>query len=293
MAPCADAVWVGECGPAGADEAYHPTRRAGFADVRARLVAHVEAGRRVLVGFDFPYGYPRGLASALALGGARPPWRGVWDIVGDLFTDSAGNVSNRFQVAHALNHLVGEGPGPFWGCPPGAETARLTARRDGAFGFPYPFRGGALARLRTTEAGMAVQEAWKLMGAGSVGSQALTGIPYVRALRDDPALASVSRVWPFESGFGDDPRPGDGPCVVHAEIWPGVIPADMLAAETTAGAIRDQAQVRLLARLLHDRDAAGALAPSFARPPDVSDEDAAAAVAEEGWILAPLPVPGM
>ena len=60
------------------------------------------------------------------------------------------------------------------------------------------------------------QPCWKLIGAGSVGGQVLTGIPVVRALRDDPRWADRARIWPFETGFGvpDDAR------IVFAEVWP-------------------------------------------------------------------------
>ena len=33
-------------------------------------------GKRVLIGFDFPFGYPAGFAARLGLSG--PPWQGVW-----------------------------------------------------------------------------------------------------------------------------------------------------------------------------------------------------------------------
>jgi hypothetical protein len=288
--PRADAIWIGSLGADGAREDYRPTRIEAHAYVRDLLVQHLGSGRRVLVGFDFPYGYPRGLASALALGGLHRPWREVWNIVGDLFQDSPANASNRFGVAHALNHMAGGGPGPFWGCPPSRATARLTSRRDGHFAFPLPVRGGPLERLRTTERGIAVQEAWKLLGAGSVVSQAITGIPYVRRLRDDPALAPASLVWPFETGFARDPRP-DGPCIVHAEIWPGIVAADLLAAAEAAGEIRDRAQVRLMCRWARDEDAAGRLGAWLDRPDGLGEEDARAAE-EEGWILGrPWPPP--
>lgn len=37
-----------------------PTRSEAVAHVRDRLLDHVAHRRRVLVGFDFPYGYPAG-----------------------------------------------------------------------------------------------------------------------------------------------------------------------------------------------------------------------------------------
>src|SRR5947208_500317 len=60
------------------------------------------------------------------------------------------------------------------------------------------------------------QSCWKLAYTGSVGSQALTGIPVVRALHDDAAWADRARIWPFETGFS---LPDDAQ-IVFAEIWP-------------------------------------------------------------------------
>ena len=78
-------------------------------------------------------------------------------------------------------------------------------------------------RFRRAEArAPGTQPAWKLLGQGSVGGQALLGIPMLRALRDDPALAPASRIWPFETGFTPRPR-ATGPVIVHAEIWPGIV----------------------------------------------------------------------
>jgi hypothetical protein len=274
--PAKDNIWVGDLWIGGACQRYFRGRTAATEYVRARLVEHVNHGARVLVGFDFPYGYPAGLARALALDGAAP-WRAVWDELGRLVHDDAMNVNDRFDVAAALNSRI-TGPGPFWGCPPSAANERLTATTKGLFSFPV----NGLARLRTTEAAMSgVQETWKLYGAGSVGSQALLGIPRVRALRDDPVIAAVSRVWPFETGFTEQPIPPVGPFVLHAEIWPGIVdvPAD--------APIRDQAQVRLMCEWAARHDSAGTLGEWFAPPLDPAA--AADVVAEEGWILGCMP----
>src|SRR3989338_2371484 len=54
-----------------------PQNQATRSEARAAIATHlhgcVAAGRRVLVGCDFPYGYPAGLARALGREG--PPWR--------------------------------------------------------------------------------------------------------------------------------------------------------------------------------------------------------------------------
>ena len=270
-APSADAVWVGELGDAGTGARYLRTREAAVAHVRDRLRRHVGASRRVLVGFDFPCGSPRGLAAALGLPGA--PWRAVWDELGRTVADDDRNRNDRFAVAAGLNARIA-GPGPFWGCPPSAAGPHLTATVRGRFGFPV----AGLARLRATEAAMpGVQETWKLLGNGSVGGQALLGIPRVRALRDDPELAAVSRVWPFETGLTDRPSPDAGPFVLHAEIWPGIVrvPPD--------APIRDEAQVRRMCEWAAGRDRDGTLGALFA--PALDPATAAAVVAEEGWIL--------
>ncbi|MGE0028946.1 MAG: cobalamin biosynthesis protein CbiG [Thermoleophilia bacterium] len=270
-APSADAVWVAELGGVEDGARYFRTRAAGAAHVRERLLHHVRASRRVLVGFDFPFGYPRGLAAALGLAGA--PWRAVWDALGDAIADDDRNRNNRFAVAAGLNARIA-GPGPFWGCPPSAAGPHLTAAVTGLFAFPV----AGLARLRATEATTrGVQETWKLLGIGSVGSQALLGIPRVRALRDDPALGAVSRVWPFETGLTDRPSPDAGPFVLHAEIWPGIlhVPPD--------APIRDEAQVHGVCAWAAGRDRDGTLGARFA--PALDAATATAVVAEEGWIL--------
>lgn len=119
------------------------------------------------------------------------------------------------------------------------------------------------------------------MGKGSVGGQSIVGIPVVRRLRDDPLLRSVSRVWPFETGFLSHPTPTAGPYVLHGEIWPGIV-HDALDPSL---AIRDQAQVRAVVHWLKDLDTQGQLGACFAFPDNLSPEVIWACVEEEGWIL--------
>lgn len=283
--PARDAVWVGERGPDGSCETYCRTRAAATAHVRLRLRDLVARGLRVLVGFDVPYGYPAGFAACLGLDG-QAPWRAVWDLLAERIADTAANENNRFAVAAELNREVGGGPGPFWGCPPSRASPSLPSGRSGLFTFPFPARAAILERLRLTEKRMpGVQEAWKLSGAGSVGSQALLGIPRVRDLRDDPVLVPVSAVWPFETGFAPGPVPDRGPFVLHVEIWPGIVEAATVAAEMErTRAIPDQAQVRLMCEWAHAQDRDGALG-AWLDATSLSDGERRAAVEEEGWIL--------
>src|SRR5688572_30144322 len=179
--PTADAVWVGELVPAlhYRQESYHRTRNSGIAHVMGVLQDHVRERRRVLVGFDFPYGYPAGFAQALALPAGSQTWWTVWAELADRVLDDVNNVSNRFVAAGELNAIAQTGnSGPFWGSPVGTTIANLAARSPG---FPIQTRGGVqLQRLRIVETRLrGTQEAWKLFGIGSVGSQALVGIPYI------------------------------------------------------------------------------------------------------------------
>lgn len=284
--PGKDAIWVGELIPPGEPtEIYHRGREQASAHLRDRLHLLVRDGRRVLVGFDFPYGYPAGLASCLAAGSAKP-WRAIWELLADELVDDEKNKSNRFAVASRLNERLGGGPGPFWGCHSASYTPALTPTKTGLFVFPFAVADQELQRLRRTEQTIGgPQETWKLAGAGSVGGQALVGIPRVRALRDDPVLAPIGAVWPFETGFTPRPAPATGPWVLHAEIWPGIIASEALASETAAtGAIRDQVQVRLMCRWAFDEDRDGSLGTWF--DATVLDESGRRiAVDEEGWIL--------
>jgi hypothetical protein len=228
------------------------TRDEATQQVRGLMEEAVAAGRRVLVGFDFPYGYPRGFADLVAPG-EGPAWRRVWDALVGRIRDDRLNVNNRFEVAAELN-VHG---GPFWGCPGAQASEGLTVKR----GISFPHKG--LQEFRAIERAVSgVQSAWKLYGAGSVGSQALLGIPRVAFLRDDPALAAVSAVWPFE--------PTNEAQVVHVEIWPGLV-------APTPHAIRDAGQVQALVAQWARLDEAGKLGALFEAPPSSSTE--------EGWIF--------
>lgn len=130
-----------------------------------------------------------------------------------------------------------------------------------------------LQRLKTRP-----QSVWKLAGAGAVGSQSLVGIPVIARLRDHEALRDVSRVWPFEVRV-PDLRAGS-PAVVHAEIWPTIVPFD-----DEAGAFRDEKQVRAVVRYWRELDRARRLANLFAAAPAHG-----VVQGEEDWVLgAPAP----
>lgn len=275
-----DSIWVRSV--AAADDArdviQNPaTRHEATEIVRALLVDSVGRNERVLVGFDFPYGYPSGFAAALGLDGV--PWRATWTYLCHEIQDSDRNRSNRFEVAARLNETLVEHC--YWGRPAKQVLEHLSSGKD-----TVVYRGTGtdvrLSEWRQTEralhgCGVYPQPVWKLLGAGSVGSQALVGIPRVASLRDDPALGCHSLVWPFEVVIPAT-EPGV-PAVVHAEVWPSLVDiAAAVAIPTNAGKVRDQVQVEQLALHLRQLDDDARLVDLFAAaPPSVVDE--------EGWIL--------
>jgi precorrin-8X/cobalt-precorrin-8 methylmutase len=263
------------------------TRTAASEDIQRRLETLVDEGARVFVGFDFPYAYPGGLARAL---GWRPgdaasssPWRFTWDRLGSIIRDAPDNSTNRFEAASSLNAAISVSPGPFWGGPPRCVTADFESTSPV---FPFmTLTGATLARHRLAELamrrrGQQVQETWKLLGRGSVGSQSLTGIPRVAALRGSPRLAAHSRIWPMETDWIARLDPEERPFVLHAEIWPRVAPFVACATK-----VRDEIQVECLVRWLAEKDAAGELARLLDAPAGLTDAELEACLNEEGWIV--------
>ena len=248
------------------------TRRDAAAILRALFIGSLARGERVLAGFDFPLGYPAGLAERLGLRGA--PWRAVWDEIARSLVDGPDNRNNRFAVAAELNRrLTGEAY-PFWSCPDGAAGPFLQPRhhrRHSADGFPE--HRLVDRRMRGPQPG------WKLAGTGSAGGQALTGIPVLRVLRDDPALRQRVRVWPFETGLAAPTAEGHAQ-VLMAEIYPSLVPAP-----PRAGEVKDSAQVRHLAAYFAALDARGGLAELLAGDPALTRAERRQVEHAEGWVL--------
>ncbi|MBT3372854.1 MAG: cobalamin biosynthesis protein CbiG [Rhodospirillaceae bacterium] len=232
-------------------------------------------GQRVLAGFDFPNGYPRGFANLAGFSGIDDGavWRAVWDGLDGLIRDGVDNSNNRFEIAAALNERISGGPFPFWGCPGHRQSATLSSRKTHAYDQKTPERRHCEAWLPRS------QPCWKLYTTGSVGSQSLMGIPVLKALRDAPELAAQTLVWPFETGLGPPP-PEPSWQIILAEVYPSI-----LKIETRKDEIKDAVQVETIARHLAARDARGALVEDLSGPKSLSAEVRAMVEAEEGWIL--------
>ncbi|MDP6688289.1 MAG: cobalamin biosynthesis protein CbiG [Alphaproteobacteria bacterium] len=254
----------------------NPATRWQARDEIAAILKDLAAqGQRVLAGFDFPNGYPKGFARAAGFKGNNKnlPWRAVWDGLDGVIRDGPDNGNNRFEVAADLNGRISGGPFPFWGCPKQRQGANLSMRKTAAHGDELPERRQCEAWLPRS------QPCWKLYTTGSVGSQSLMGIPVLKALRDDPALAAQTLVWPFETGLGP-PDPAQEWRVILAEVYPSI-----LKIKAAKGDIKDAVQVETIARHLAARDGRGVLAGDLLGPDGLSAEIRALIEAEEGWIL--------
>ena len=273
-----DSIWIGVLKRDSrfrfAFEAFNPpTRKAAEAQLREVLADLRRRGDRALMGFDFPLGFPDGTAKALQL--KSPDWRGLWSFLGANLVDKADNTNNRFAVAAKMNRLMTGEARPFWGAPPKDVQTWLQATRPVADPTTQ-LRHGEIATQPLGKG--SAKSVWQLMGAGSVGGQALTGIPAVARLMEEQG--DKAAVWPFETGWRAPAPDLDGKDVVIAEIYPALV-----AAKPVAGEIIDRAQVRATAEHFARLDEQGRLAQAFAQPPTATPELVEAVEREEGWIL--------
>ena len=254
----ADAIWIGVSrGDAAAVSTYHRTRQDAFEHLVRILEEELRQGRKVFAGFDFPFGYPAGLAVRVT---GQPSAFSLWEWLESAVTDSAQNANNRFEVASQLNRLF-PGVGPFWGRP-STETADIPERGTDRQGH------GLTERRHVEQAIPRAQTGWKLYTTGSVGSQTLLGLPRLQALRRH--FGDALAVWPFEKAEAR---------IVLAEVYPSLI--DPLVKTQIAGradAIKDDVQVRLLAEAFAQLQKEGAF-EALLDLPDLAE------IAEEGWIL--------
>ncbi len=253
-----------------------PTRHAAMDQLRDTIEQSLDAGRRTVIGFDFPFSYPAGTSTlAPAVFGRGPAWRAIWLTLTERIRDEPDNTNNRWAVAQSLNRDTG--CRLFWGCPANQADEYLGVRDKELPGLAE--RGPRPDRLRLTErrargVGGSIQSVWKLAYAGSVGSQALLGIPHLERMRS--RYGDRLSVWPFETGIRGDGRV-ETAGVTLAEIWPTVFPTDF-----TRHPVRDAAQVLQVVESCAQADGDGTIVEWLA--PAVGP-DVRAQVADEGWIL--------
>jgi molybdopterin-guanine dinucleotide biosynthesis protein B len=252
--PSADSIWIGTASERGETTTYCRTRAAAEGALATLLDAEAAEGRRVLAGFDFPFGYPEGFAQRLT-GSARAG--AVWNWLERNLRDGPDNSNRRFHLAASVNARLG-GRGPFWGRPRHLALPDLPETKD------VDYAGLGFSERRRVEGEVPrAQPVWKLYTTGSVGGQALTGLPVIARLARRPGCA----VWPFDAPTSP---------LVLAEVYPSLIDP---ALARLPSAIKDEAQVRLLARALFRLSRAGSLESMLDSPPVWPGRT------EEGWIL--------
>ncbi len=250
--PKPDAIWSCVAGEA---PVYHRNRQVAESWLAELIARETGAGRRLCIGFDFPFGYPAGFAAAVT--GSDDPLN-LWDWLEARIGDDPKS-NNRFDLAGEINRKLGVN-GPFWGNGLKRDVPGLPRTRAG---YENPFAERREVEARTP----GVFTCWHLAGAGAVGSQVLMGLPVLARLRR--RFAGQVAVWPFEPLT----RP-----VAFVEIWPSLLApvvSDVLARQVEAGepVVKDAVQVRVTAEAL------AALAPGeLSLLLDVS-------APEEGWIL--------
>ncbi|MDK3017227.1 molybdopterin guanine dinucleotide synthesis [Pseudodonghicola flavimaris] len=247
--PCADAIWACVARRGGATgRPVYLRNRALAEDWLIRLIeAERAAGRRLMIGFDFPFGYPRGFAAALT-GRADP--LALWDWFAARVSD-APKANNRFDLAAEINRRFG-GRGPFWGNGLKRDIAGLPrTKRD----YRNPFPDRRLAERQPQTRGSFTL--WQMSGAGAVGGQVIMGLPVLARLRH--RFTGAVAAWPYEALTAP---------VALVEIWPS-----LTLGRGPEGMIRDAWQVQQVAGDLAARPEA-----ELARLLDVT-------APEEGWIL--------
>lgn len=251
--PRKDAIWAAIARDGITAEPVYLRNRLVAEDWLGDLIAtELDAQRRVAIGFDFPFGYPRGFAKALT---GQATALAVWDWLAARIKDTAEQ-NNRCEIADQINASL-PGIGPFWGNPfRTREFADLPRKGLARTNRDFPER----RQVETHAKGSFT--CWQLAGAGAVGSQVLMGLPVLARLRERFDVA----VWPFETL--------DRP-VAFLEIWPSLI-ADIIAEQMQDGQIKDAVQVRCLVQSVATLDQSGKLATLL---------DAAPLEQEEGWIL--------
>ncbi len=277
----ADSIWIGALTPDArmklTFKATNPASRfKAQAELEDLLARCLKRGDRVLVGVDFPMGFPAGTAEALKLNG--PPWRAMRDFLLKEMKEKPDNSNNRFALAARMNRLISNGPFPFWGCSKKDELTTLSVKKSREHG-PKDVPEFRLTEQRALKDKKArPQPVWKIAYAGAVGGKTMTGLPAIERVREKvPGL----KLWPFELPLAK--LTGDGledTRIVVAEVHQGINPARPEAAE-----LRDEAQIRAVAEGLAELDANGKLGGLFAGGTGISDSQKASVAGEEGWIL--------
>lgn len=278
--PSANAIWLGYRDVGGkAYEKYFRTRYECLSFLRSTLHSAVDNSQKVMIGYDFNFGFPQGLASSMGYTDRETSWEFLWKYLHHHIEDSSDNRNNRFRVAHSINTLISNFPGPFYGTPTSQQTPNLAST-----GCPFPYHAptSLLSSKRICEeATPRSQPVWKLLGIGSVGSQTLVGIPALYSLWQDILLKQHTQIWPFTTNFQFPAINSSDPLIVHCELWPSIVPSHYLKDLP----IKDQSQVEAVVSWLYDMQQRNTLSDLFTPPSSLSLSDIQTICCEEGWMI--------
>lgn len=290
-------------------EIYERRRHTAIENITKFLRCEVDEERRVLIGFDFAFGYPRGFAEsitgkkcALEMWSALSVSHDHDDSIGIVVKDKE-NTSNRFDVAAALNRKIiasandrdqGVSYGPFWGFPGGSgmdrppfDPYRIAQRpksKQHLPWLPWPAAGFGFKRERITDRrARGAKSVFQLNGIGSVGSQAILGMRYLHRLRCHVkqwnGMKDRCVVWPFDPWVSLEQKKESGPEIVIVEFYPSLVTRGSKAEYA------DREQVKENARAFGMLDARGDLRTLFDLEEILSPDEKATVEREEGWIL--------
>ncbi len=274
--PCRDAIWWAIARAKSRNvmvevPEYARGRHNAIERLAAIVTAERTANRRVLLGFDLPFGFPAGVAKHLT--GSANALK-LWDWLDKRIKDNKDNNNNRFEVAGEINQTY-PGVGPFWGCPAKSKYLGIPAKKSSRTCQELHPREYRIADLRAEGA----KTVWQLYGAGSVGSQVLVGLPAIKRLISHLDIGNQVSIWPFQTGLCVPDA-----SVIIVEIYPSLI-RHSIDRKRNEDEILDRAQVRVNAEAFASLDAQGDLALLFKGDINLTSSKRQAIETEEGWIL--------
>ncbi len=278
----ADSIWIGALTP---DARFRLQFSASNPDTRAKALAQLTAalerlvkrGDRILLGFDFPLGYPAGTAERLGLATDDiPPWLAMFNFLSKELRDKPDNFNNRFALAARMNRIMSDSAFPFWGCPKRDVITTLSDKKPRAHTNDDPAEFRISEQRAISQKLGRPQPVWKLGYAGAVGGQAFTGIPVVSKLKAH--FGDALGIWPMETGWMDADH--DMPQILVSEVYPSMVPI-----KAEKGRVKDEIQVESLAKWFAETDSKSGLEAKLTRPKGLADPESSMILSEEGWIL--------
>lgn len=264
-----DALWLAESGTRPVLPAHHRDRYSMFEDIKSRIAQALTNGERMLVGFDFGFGYPSPFTGLVASNRAD-----LWRQIDEGLGPDAINSGHKGRVVE--DWLKKLGKSRFWVVQQQKAFPTVGGSKDRIDDARYP-------EWRLTESKpldvKAPSSAFKLTGAGSVGAQILTGIPYLRRLQ--LAFPGRVHVWPFDTSW----EVSDGQ-IILVEVYPSLLKQVYSGDTGHRGPwVFDAMQVDVLAEAFWKLDQAKGLGALFGQPDCLTAGEAKVAQDEEGWIF--------